>query len=159
MRPGLGSGATRAWRTWPDRLWALFAGTVLAVGLFGGYLAFGASGLLLGYATLSLMAVVAFWGLSQEFAIGRPAVLRLSQETAVGVLAMYGLCELFPRYGLAMASLVAFGSPSTRRLVARLRRRLARRSAAADLADPDVRDRRFDDIVNRLRQPGDLPDA
>ena len=159
MRRGPGSGATRAWRTWPERLWAVFAGAVLAVGLFGGYLAFGASGLLLGYATLSLIAVVAFWGLSQEFAIGRSAVIRLSQQTAVGVLVLYGLCELFPRYGLAMASLVALGSPSTRRLVARLRRWQARRSAAADLVDPDVRDRRFDDIVNRLRQSGDLPDT
>jgi hypothetical protein len=159
MRHGLGSSAARTWRTWPDRLWAVVAGSVLAVGLFGGYLAFGASGLLLGYGTLSLIAVVAFWGLSQEFAIGRSAVFRLSQETAVGVLVLYGLCELFPRYGLAIASLVALGSPSTRRLVARLRRTLARRSAEAELVDPDVRDRRFDDIVKRLTQPGDLPDV
>jgi hypothetical protein len=133
---------------------------VLAVGLFGGYLAFGPSGLLLGWVTLSLMAGVLFWGLSQqELAIGRSAVLRLSQGTAVGVLALYGLCELFPHYGLPVASLVALGSPTARRLVARLRRRWARRSLAADLADPDVRDRRFDDIVNRLGQPGDVPES
>jgi hypothetical protein len=139
------------------------AGIVLAIGLFGGYLTFGASGLLLGYLTLSLMALVGFWGLSQEVAIGRSAVVRLSQGTALWVLVLYVLCELSPRYGWALAALVAFGSPSTRRLVARLRRRLARRAARraaeADLMDPDERDRRFDDIVNRLGQSGDHPEV
>jgi hypothetical protein len=153
------SGAARAGRTWPDRLWAVFAGIVLAVGLFGGYLTFGASGLLLGYLILSLMALVGFWGLSQEFAIGRPAVVRLSQGAALWVLVLYGLCELSPRYGWALAVLVALGSPWTGRLVARLRRRLARRGAEADLVDPEQLDRRFDDIVNRLGQPGDHPEV
>jgi hypothetical protein len=137
----------------------MFAGIVLGVGLFGGYLTFGVSGLLLGYLTLSLMALVAFWGLSQEFAIGRSAVVALSQETALWVLVLYGLCELSPRYGWALALLVALDAPSTRRLVARLRRRLARRAADADLVDPEQLDRRFDDIVNRLGQPGDHPEV
>jgi hypothetical protein len=160
MRRGLTPGAARPRRTWPDRLWAVLAGAVIAAGLLGAFSAYGGVGLLLGYTTLSLFALVVFWGLSQEeLAIDRPAVVRLGLGTALGMLVLLGLCELSPRYGMAIAAVVALGSPRARRLVARLRRRLTRSSAGTGLVDPVVVDRRFDDIVRQLRQSGDLPES
>jgi hypothetical protein len=138
----------------------VLAGTVIAVGLLGAFSAYSGVGLLLGFVTLSLFALVVFWGLSQEeLAIDRSAVLRLGLGTALGTLVLLGLCEFFPHYGLAIAAVVALGSPWARRLVARLWRRLARSSADMGLVDPVAVDRRFDDIVNQLRQSGDLPDS
>jgi hypothetical protein len=144
---------------WPHHVWPVLAGTVIAVGVVGAFSAFGVVGLLLGYVTLSLFAVVVVWGLSQEFAIDRSTVVRLGLEVPLGVLVLLGLCVFFPRTGLVIAAVVALGSPRALGLVARLRRRLMRRSVAANLGDPVVLDRRFDEIVSQLRQSGDVPES
>ena len=137
----------------------MLAGTVLAVGVAGATKAFSVAGLLLAFVTLSLFAMVVLWGLSQELDIRRSDVIRLGLEAALGVLVLLGLCEFFPRYGLVIAAVAALGSPRARGLVGRLRRRVKRRSAAADLVDPLVLDRRFHEIVSQLRHPGDLPES
>ena len=141
---------------WREYLWPLLAGTVISVGLAGAARAYGVVGLLLGFAILSPFAVVVFWGLSEELAIKRSSAIRRGLETALGALVLLGLCEFFPRYGLVIAAVPALTSPPALRLLARLRRRQLRRSAAADLWDPDVLDRRFHEIVSQLGQPGDL---
>ena len=144
---------------WREYLWPLLAGTVISVGLAGSTSAYGVVGLLLGFAILSPFAVVVFWGLSEELAIDRSSAVRRGLETALGVLVLLGLCELFPRYGLVIAAVAALTSPTALGLVARLRRRHMRRSAAANLVDPDVLERRFHDIVSQLRQSGELPES
>ena len=159
MRPGTEARAIRPWRTLRDRLWQVLAGTVIAVGVAGATRAFSVVGLLLAFVILSLFAVVVVWGLSQELDIRRSSVVQLGLESALGVLVLLGICEFFPRYGLVIAAVVALGSPRALGLVGRLRRRLERRSVAADLVDPVVLDRRFDDIVSQLREPGDLPES
>jgi hypothetical protein len=148
---------------WREYLWPLLAGTVIAVGLAGAASAYGAVGLLLGFAILSPFAVVVFWGLSEELGIDRSSAVRRGLGTALGVLVLLGLCELFPRYGLVIAAGAALSSPTASGLVERLRRRrtgqIGSASTAPYLVDPILLDRRFDDIVSQLRQSGDLPES
>jgi hypothetical protein len=143
---------------WRDNLWPPLAGTVVVVGLVGAINAYGVIGLLLGLTILSPFAVVTWWGLSDELGIDRSSAVRRGLETALGVLVLLGLCELFPLYGLVIAGVPALTSPAALGLAARLRRRRRRQSAAADLVDPDVLDRRFHDIVSRFGQEGDPPE-
>ncbi len=148
---------------WREHLWPLLVGTVIAVGLAGAASAYGAVGLLLGFAILSPFAVVVFWGLSEELGIDRSSAVRRGLGTALGVLVLLGLCELSPRYGLVIAAVAALSSPTASGLVERLRRRrtgqIGSASTAPYLMDPILLDRRFDDIVSQLRQSGDLPES
>ena len=148
---------------WREHLWPLLVGTVIAVGLAGAASAYGAVGLLLGFAILSPFAVVVFWGLSEELGIDRSSAVRRGLGTALGVLVLLGLCELSPRYGLVIAAVAALSSPTASGLVERLRRRrtgqIGSASTAPYLVDPILLDRRFDDIVSQLRQSGDLPES
>jgi hypothetical protein len=148
---------------WREYLWPLLAGTVMSVGLAGATSAYGVVGLLLGFAILSPFAVVVFLGLSEELAIDRSSAVRRGLGTALGVLVLLGLSQVFPRYGLVIAAVVALSSPTAFGVVGRLRRRFAGhlRSASAPpayLMDPILLDRRFDEIVSQLRQSGDLPE-
>ena len=144
---------------WRGYLWPVLAGTVIAVGLAGATSAYGVVGLLLGFSILSPFAVVVFCGLSHELEITRSSAVRRGLGTALGVLVLLGLCELSPRYGLVIAAAAALTSPTAFGLVARLRRRQLGRSAAANLVDPDVLDRRFHEIVSQLGQSGDPPES
>jgi hypothetical protein len=142
---------------WRDSLWPPLAGIVVFVGLAGALNAYGVVGLLLAVTILAPFAVVTWWGLSDELGIDRSSAVRRGLETALGVLVLLGLCELFPRYGLVIAALVALTSPASLGLLARVRRGQRRHSAAAELVDPEVLDRRFHDIVSRLGREGDPP--
>ena len=108
---------------WREHLWPLLVGTVIAVGLAGAASAYGAVGLLLGFAILSPFAVVVFWALSEELGIHRSSAVRRGLGTALGVLVLLGLRELSPCYGLVIAAVAALSSPTASGLVERLRRR------------------------------------
>jgi len=139
-------------------MWRVLAGTVIAVGLLGAFTTYGADGMLLGYATLSLIAVVFFWGLSQELPIERWAAVRLGFGTALVGLALFGLCELFPSFGFPVAAVVALGSRPARWLGRRLRQ-LMRRASTAGPQDQVALDQAFDDIVRHLGRSRDLPET
>ena len=77
-------------------------------------------------------------------------------------MVLAGLCQLFPRYGLLVAAGVALTSPAALGLVARARHRSGGRTtdqpASGVLVDRVMLERRFADIVSRLRQSGDFPE-
>ena len=163
MRSRAHPGTTRAGRVWTHGLWPLLAGAVVAVGVYGARSAFGVPVLLLVYAGLAVFALVTVWGLSLEFELSHSAVLRISLYAALDVVVLAGLCQLFPRYGLLVAAVVALTSPAALGLIGRARRRSvvgrSEQAASGILVDKVLLERRFDDIVSQLRQSGDFPEA
>ena len=144
---------------WREHLWPLLAGTVIAVGLAGAASAYGAVGLLLGFAILSPFAVVVFWGLSEELGIDRSSAVRRGLGDGTRRAGPAWLVRALPSlrsghrsggraqfaHGLGWSSDSGVGWGDV------LQR--------ADLVDPILLDRRFDDIVSQLRQSGDLPES
>ena len=144
---------------WSDHVWPVLLGTVVVVGLVGAVSGYGVRGLLLGFVTLAPFGLVVFWGLSDELGIDRAAVVRLGVGSAVGVLVLLGLTVLLPTYGLVIAAAVGLGSPRALALLGRFRRRASHPAGPRSLMDPDLVDRRFEDIVRRLADSSDSPET
>ncbi len=145
---------------WSNRIWPPLAGAVTAVGVIAasnllGVLATGAA-----YVTLALFAVTVVWGLSLEIGLDRTAVVRCGLLSALAVVVALGLAEIHPQYGPIVGLSVVLTSPSSLGLVAKAR---ARTKTPAEptaprtpgvLLDKAMLDRRFNEIVNQLREPG-----
>ena len=144
---------------WSDHVWPVLFGAMVADRLAGAVSGYGVKGVLLGIATLAPFGVVVFWGLSEELGINRTAVVRLGVGSAVGVLVLLGLTVLFPTYGLVIAAAVAVSSPRALGLLGGFRRRASHPAGPRTVMDPDLVDRRFDDIVRRLADPSDSPET
>jgi hypothetical protein len=145
-------------------VWPVLAGAVTAVGVFAGITAFGLGVFLLVYAILALFGVVTVWGLSlEEFDVERSSVVRIGLHAALAVVALAGLCQILPRYGLLLAVVIGLTSPAAITVLTRARIRLASRRAPEGkrevLPDKLILDRQFDDIVNRLDESGGFPEA
>jgi hypothetical protein len=152
----------RAGRLWTRGVWPVLAGAVTAVGVVSAVIAFGLLTFLAVYAGLWLFAFVTVWGLTLEADIARSSVLRMSHCATLVVLVLAGLCELHAQYGLLTAVVAGLTSPVSIALIARLRPSRARRTAGTAtpgvLMDSVMLDRRFHDIVSRLRESGDFPE-
>ena len=148
---------------WVARVWPVLTGAVVAVGVVVATSAFGPLMFLVVYAGLSLFAVVTVVGLSLETGIERSTALRIGLLSSLAVMVLAGLCQVHPNYGLLIGVMVGVTSPASLRLVARLRPRSGRRTtdvpAPGLLVDPVMLDRRFHDIVSRLRESGEFPEA
>jgi hypothetical protein len=162
-RPARRSAAV-ARSLWTARIWPLFAGAVTAVGVAAASNVFGWLALVVVYAVLSLFAVATVWGLSTEIGIKPEAVLRWGLCAALVLLVAVGLSDIHPVYGLLVGVAVGLSSPAALRLLARVRPRTRRRGvdevvrpAVGVLVDKALLDRRFEDIVNQLRESGDFP--
>lgn len=147
---------------WSGRLWPVVAGAVTAVGIFAASGALGVVALVLVYVSLSMFAVTVVWGLSLELGIERASVLRLGLSSALAVLVVLGLGQLHPAYGLGVAMGVGLSSPASLAVLAKIRRRSSERhpdesagAATGVLYDKQMINRRFEEIVGRLTEPGD----
>jgi len=146
-------------RVWVRWVWPVLAGALVAIGLLGAAVAYGRLGLVLAFLTLSLISLVLTRGLSQEFAIPRRRVVPIGLKSSLAVLVLLGLCELSPLLGVPVGTLVALSSPTALRTTTRLRRRFRLRSVSTDLADAQVLERRFHEIVGDLRPSNDMGES
>ena len=85
--------------------------------------------------------------------------MRIDLCSALAVMALAGLCELHPQYGLVPAVILGLTSPAALHGLARVRRRRGRmsRTTTGIRVDDAMLDRRFDDIARRLRESDDSP--
>jgi hypothetical protein len=155
MKPRAKSRAPRR-RLWTDLSWPVIGGAVTAVGVSGAIRTLGLPVFLLVYAALSLFAVVTVWGLLLEFDAKRWSAVRIGLYSALTVMALVGLCQLHPQFGLLPAVILGLTSPAAMNAVARIR--LGRRPRSIGIrVDDTMLERRFDDIVSRLRESDDFP--
>ena len=163
-RPSKGTAVSRS--LWTRRIWPVFAGAVAAIGVGAASNVFGWLVLVVVYGVASLFAVVTVWGLSTELGIEPSAVVRWGLYAALVLLVAVGLSDIHPLYGLLVGVAVALSSPAALRLLARVRSRTRRRGVGevarpADgvRVDQALLDRRFEAIVNQLRESEDFPES
>lgn len=164
MKTRIRPTATPQRSLWSHRIWPLLAGAVTAVGVFAAINTLGVVAMLMVYASLSMFAVTMVWGLSLEIGIERGSVVRCGLYSALAVLALLGLCQVQPQYGLLVGIAVGLSSPAALSLLTKVRPRTKRRTdpaarpAPGVLVDKAMVDRRFDEIVSQLMASGDFPE-
>jgi hypothetical protein len=150
---------------WSGRIWPVLAGAVAAAGIFAAGTALGAVALLMVYATVSIFSVTIVWGLSLETGIERTAILSTGLYAGLVVLVALGLGQVHPQYGPLVGLVIGLSSPAALSLLAKaIPQTRRRRTVLSDRPVPEVLmdkarlDRRFDEIVSQLAEPGESPE-